>query len=260
MTWRSILQWSFPRSQPLLNHAGPRLTYQLLWLAALPIFGAAGAYLSRRAGGSQSTGFTAALFPSLVMVPLWIVLATRMSHPSPLQWFGLFCGVANWIVAPGAALSLGAWFLLRARKDMNAGTMNPRTRIFWLPALVSLTAAMACLAISTMGGLEPPFVAREWATYVVYLPWLLMLPFCSAAGAYLSRSAGGTRRTCLAAGLFPVIAMTGLVGFLTVIGKFVYAEPRLLNFSMAALLGLILPGVALFLGAVPFARLAGTRV
>ncbi len=50
-------------------------------------------------------------------------------------------------------------------KNMNTRTMNTRTRTFWIPALVSLTAAMACLTISTLGGLEPRFVARGWATF-----------------------------------------------------------------------------------------------
>jgi hypothetical protein len=256
MAWRLVLQRSFPRSQTLLNHAGLPLAYQLLWLAALPLFGALSAYLSRRAGGERLTGLTAALSPSIVMIPLWIALATRMSHPSPRQWFGLFCGVLNWIVSPGIALSLGAWFLpsIRTKKNMNTRTMNTRTRTFWVPALVSLTAAMACLTISTLCGLEPRFVARGWATYVGYIPWLLSLPLCGAAGAYLSRRAGGERRACLAAGLFPVIAMTSLVGFLTVIGKFAYAKPQWLYFSMAVLFGLILPGMALFLGAAPFAK------
>lgn len=260
MTWRLTLQRSFPQSQTLLNHAGLPLTYQLLWLAALPLFGAASAHLSRRAGGDRSTGLTAALFPSIVMIPLWIALATRMSHPSPRQWFGLFCGVLNWIVVPGIALSLGAWSLLSAqsandtKKNMNTRTMNTRTRTFWLPALVSLTAAMACLTISTLSGLEPRFVARGWATYVVYIPWLLTLPLCGAAGAYLSRRAGGERRECLAAGLFPVIAMTSLVGFLTVIGRFVFAKPQWVYFSMTVLFGSILPGIALLLGAAPFAK------
>ena len=259
MVWRLILQRSFPQSQtPLLNHAGLPLAYQFLWLAALPLLGAASAHLSRRAGGDRSTGVTAALFPAIVMIPLWMALATRMSHPSPRQWFGLFCGVLNWIVLPGFALSLGAWSLLSAqsdnKKNMNTGAMNTRTRTFWLPALVSLTAAMACLTISTLGGLEPRLVARGWATYVVYIPWLLTLPLCGAAGAYLSRRAGGERRACLAAGLFPVIAMTILVGFLTVIGKFVYAKPQWVYFPIAVLLGAILPGAALLLGAVPFAK------
>jgi hypothetical protein len=264
MAWMLILQRTIPQPQIPLNHAGlplvcqvllnhaglPLIFYQLLWLATLPLFGAASARLSSRAGGDRLAGLTAALFPSVVMIPLWVALVIRMSHPSPRQWFNLFCGVLNWIVLPGGALLLGALPFL---KDGNKG-INTRTRTFWLPALVSLTAAMACLMVSTLGGLEPRFVARGWATYVVYVPWLLTLPPCGAAGAYLSRRAGGERRACLAAGLFPVIAMTSLVGFLTVIGKFVYAKPQWLYFSMAVLFGLILPGMALFLGAAPFAN------
>jgi hypothetical protein len=115
MVWRFIMQRAFPQSQALLNHAGLPLTYQLLWLAALPLFGALAVYLSRRAGGDRLTAFIAALAPSVVMIPLWIALATRMSHPSPGQWFGLLCGVLNWIVTPAIALSLGAWPLLSAR-------------------------------------------------------------------------------------------------------------------------------------------------
>ena len=118
MLWRLILQRSFPQSQPLLNHAGLPLAYQLLWLAVLPLVGALSVYLSRRAGGDQVTGLTAALFPAMLMIPLWMVLATRMSHPSPRQWFGLLCGVLNWIVAPGIALSVGALPLLRTRTPM----------------------------------------------------------------------------------------------------------------------------------------------
>jgi hypothetical protein len=113
---------------------------------------------------------------------------------------------------------------------------------------------MAALAISTLAGLQLRFVARGWATFVVYIPWLLLLPLCGAAGAYLSHRAGGQRRVCLAAGLFPVIAVTGLVGFLTLVGKFVYAKPQLLYFSVSVLLGIVFPGMALFLGAAPFAK------
>jgi hypothetical protein len=124
MLWRFILQRSFPQSEPLLNHAGLPLAYQLLWLAALPLVGALSAYLSRRAGGDKLTGLMAALSPSIVMIPLWLVLATKMSHPSPGQWFGLLCGVLNWIVTPGIALSLGAWPLLRTRTLKNTGNVT----------------------------------------------------------------------------------------------------------------------------------------
>jgi hypothetical protein len=39
-----------------------------------------------------------------------------------------------------------------------------------------------------------------------------------------------------------------------IIGKFVYARPQWFYFSMAALFGSILPGMALLLGAVPFLK------
>lgn len=194
--------------------------------------------------------------------PALDTLAARMSHPSLGQWFGLLCGVLNWIVSPGFALSLGAWFLPSARikKNVNPHTTNIRTRTFWVPALVSLTAAMAGLSISTLCSLEPRFLASGWATYVAYVPWLLSLPLCGGAGAYLSRRAGGERQACLAAGLFPVIAMTTLVGFLMVIGEFIYAKPQWLYFLIALLFGLILPGMALFLGAAPFAKAPGQTI
>src|SRR5271163_4768969 len=257
-----FLQRALPQPQMRLNHAGLPLLYQLLWLAMLPLFGAVSARLSRRAGGDRSTTLIAVLFPSIVMTPLWTVLATRMSHPSPRQWFGLLSGAMNWIVIPGAALLLGALPFLKAQardrqkstRTRNVITLNIRTATFWLPALVSLTAAMVCLMLSTLAGMQPRFVARGLATLVVYIPWLLMLPLCGAAGAYLSHRAGGQRRASLAAALFPVIALTSLVGFLTLIGKFVYARPQVLHFSEAVLAGVILPGMALFLGAMPFAK------
>jgi len=187
------------------------------------------------------------------------------NSPGGRQWaVGWRDKTGNFWLFGGWGPHLGSTYLFSDLWKYSAGqwtwisAMNTRTRTFWLPALVSLTAAMACLTISTLGGLEPRLIARGWATYVVYIPWLVTLPLCGAAGAYLSRRAGGERWACLAAGLFPVIAMTSLVGVLTVIGKFIYAKPHWLNFSMAALLGLILPGMALFLGAAPFARLART--
>jgi hypothetical protein len=256
-----ILQRSLssPQTRIQLSHAGLPLICQLIWLATLPLFGAAAACLSRRAGGDQWAAFIAAVFPSIVMIPLWTILATKMSHPSPSQWLGLFWGVLNWVVFPGLALSLGASPFLKAQPmgEIDSHTipiLNARTKSFWFSALVSLTTAMAALAVSTFAGLQPRFVARGWATLVVYIPWLLLLPLCGAAGAYLSRRAGGERRVCLAAGMFPVIALTGLVAFLTLAGKFVYAKPQLFYVSMSFLLGTVLPGIALLLGAAPFAK------
>jgi len=116
MAWMMILQQAFPQPEMRLNHAGLPLVYQLVWLATLPLFGAASALLSRRMGGGRAAALTAALSPSIVMIPLRMGLATRMNHPSPRQWFNLFCGVLNWIVVPGIALFLGAILVLRTSR------------------------------------------------------------------------------------------------------------------------------------------------
>ena len=255
MAWRLILQRTVEPSQELLNHAGLPLLPQILWLAALPFLGAASAYMSRRAGGDRLAAATAAVFPAIVMIPFWIVLATKMALPSAAQWFGLFSGVLNWIVLPGMALLLGASPFLKFQLVVAwKVSVNTRTATFWLPALISLAAAMMCLTLSTWVGMQPRFVARGLATSVAYFPWLMMLPLCGAAGAHLSRRGGGTRLASLAAGLFPVMAITILVVFLMFTGEFVLAEPHWLHLSSAVLLGAILPASALFVGAFPYAK------
>jgi hypothetical protein len=79
------------------------------------------------------------------------------------------------------------------------------------------------------------------ATLIGYVPWLVALPFCGAAGASLSRRADGERWVLLTAGLFPVIAMASLVGFLMLIGKFVFAKPEWFHLPMAASLASFFP-------------------
>ena len=131
--------------------------------------------------------------------------------------------------------------------------MNHRTKTFWLPALVSLTAAMGWLMI-----LELAALWFHEMTFAVDVPWLLFLPFCGAAGAYLSRRAGGQRLTSLAAGLFPsmvVLALFCLILPLAIFHErnaFVIHHP--LHFISGALSCTAISGLALFLGVIPFLR------
>ena len=179
----------------------------------------------------------------------------NMALPSGVQWFGLVSGVLNWVVLPGIALFLGAVSCFKAQSVVDWKiSMNDRTATFWLPALITLTAAMICLAVSTSVGMQSRFVARGLATSVAYFPWLMMLPLCSALGARISRSREGGRWACVGAGLFPVVAMTALVVFLMLIGKFVFAPPQWFHISSAILLGVILPAIALFLGTLLYRK------
>jgi hypothetical protein len=108
--------------------------------------------------------------------------------------------------------------------------MNHRTKTLWLPALINLVAAMVLLMISTQIALQPRVLAEPVVTlrtsttstsysFAAYLPWLILLPFCGAAGAYLSRRAGGQPAVRLIAGLFPIVVLFGLVTVLTLIGS-----------------------------------------
>ena len=143
--------------------------------------------------------------------------------------------------------------------------MKQRTRTLWLPALISLAAAMFFLMISTQIALEPRVIAERFIilhtsttstsySFAAYLPWLILLPFCGAAGAYLSRRAGGQRPVRLLAGLFPGIALFGLVSFLTLIGQIVPFQHQWSAFVTALLFLMVPPGIALFLGVMPFLK------
>ena len=148
--------------------------------------------------------------------------------------------------------------------------MNRRTKTLWLPALISLAAAMVFLMVSTQIALEPRVIGERSVTlhtsttstsysFAVYLPWLILLPFCGAAGAYLSRRAGGQRRVRLVAGLFPWMALFGLVTFLTLIGEIVPFQHQWFRFVTALLFLMVPPGIALLLGVMPFLKESGSR-
>jgi hypothetical protein len=146
------------------------------------------------------------------------------------------------------------------------GMMNQRTKTLWLPGLISLTAAMVFLMISEFFSLQPRFLAPGYfaavhtstisvnVPLVAYLPWLCLLPFCGAVGAFLSRRGGGQRPACLTAGLFPWIALFRLVGFLTLNGQIVPFKHEWFGFVIALLLVSVPPGIALLLGVIPFLK------
>ena len=129
--------------------------------------------------------------------------------------------------------------------------MNARTKQLWLPGLVSLATAMILLMVLIQISLQPRFVGRS-PLYLVFLPWLVLLPLCSATGAYLSRRGGGYLWVRLAAGLFPTLVLLILGAILTVTRLVAFAHPIWWYSSLAVTLGIVLPSVALLLGALPF--------
>jgi hypothetical protein len=138
--------------------------------------------------------------------------------------------------------------------------MNRRTMQFWLPGIAMLTASMVWLMILQRGvwRLDDTFLPGPPLT--PYLIWLLTQPLFGAAGAYLSRQAGGSRRARLAAGIFPSIALFGLLVFIGLTAFFVERNPFVWKhpgyFALIVFPWAIFPGIALLVGFFPLLNTA----
>lgn len=99
------------------------LTIYWQWLATLPLFGAAGTYISRRAQGSVGSRFAAGLSPALAMLgAMSVILPFALAIDGFYAWrlvgFGL--GLINWVAVPALALMLGALPFLRSGTEIKA--------------------------------------------------------------------------------------------------------------------------------------------
>jgi hypothetical protein len=113
----SLMATQFLGLQPRLVWIhGMGITLYWPWLAALPLCGALGAYLSQRAHGPLRARFAASMSPALIMLIVMSLilpwgLAIDALHFLQLVSFGL--GLINWVAIPGAALLLGTLPFLR---------------------------------------------------------------------------------------------------------------------------------------------------
>src|SRR5271155_960828 len=142
MMWLMILQLAIPirHSRYLTDHfiaahagSGPRLESNiglqiyylaapyLLWLLAQPLFGALGAYLSRRGGGELRARMVAGIFPSLMFLcalSFVFVIAVFVERNPFVLGHPLYFAVIllPWVVFPAATLALGVLPFLRGPK------------------------------------------------------------------------------------------------------------------------------------------------
>ncbi len=148
--------------------------------------------------------------------------------------------------------------------------MNTRTKQLWFPGFVSLASAMVVwailetMALQTHDGLLTSITNHlssdpvDRTALAIYLPWVVLLPCSGAAGAYLSRRAGGSRLARLASGLLPSIMLIVLFALILPL-EFLYGHtPFVIHhpflFLGKALGSTVIPSVALLLGAAPFLR------
>ena len=260
MACRLVLQRSIGPSQTLLNHAGLPLIYQLLWLAALPLFGAASAHLSRpgwrrsihcRDRGSVSGDCHG---PPLDRISD----QDESSIPSPVVWSVLWrneldCHSGRSPVLRRVALPESSpWNRLEGKREQSdkdvlaasAGQSNDGNGLSDDLELGGPATSICSARVVNSSCLHP--LAARFA--VLRRLWRVFI------SPRRGRNSGS-----LGCSFISRDRDDQPVGFLMLIGKFVYARPHWLYFSIALEMGVVFPGAALLLGAMPFAKPVGRR-
>ncbi len=112
-------------------------------------------------------------------------------------------GLGEEEAARRALAQVGSWQELKRSIEFarnKEATMNKRVTQFWFPAFLTLALSMVLLEVVQFFGPNPwvtPMPGgrlRVAPVAVVYVSWLVFLPFIGALGAYLSKRAGGGTR------------------------------------------------------------------
>ncbi len=136
-------------------------------------------------------------------------------------------------------------------------SMNYRSRSFWLPALINIALAATLLILSDKIGPHPVVLRLGRIELPFPVLWLLTLPICGAAGAFLARRAHGSSVVRLIAGLAPSLvwmAVFCIIGVAFALDWRVFRGFPMNDFAMSALSWVILPALCLLPGMLPFLR------
>jgi hypothetical protein len=156
--------------------------------------------------------------------------------------------------------------------------VNKRVSQFWFPALVTLFLSMVLLMVIQLVGPDPaapdPLIAgsSHWRLIapiaVVYVSWLLTLPFIGALGAWLSKRAGGSFKTIFSAMAFPVFPFLTffVIGLpiALILDDHVAHNITIPAFLVGASAWIVFPAIALVSGGLPvyflFSRSGSSQV
>lgn len=108
----AVLLWGGLR--PLSWHRSERrgVILYVLWLLLLPLIGAVGGYLCRRARGAGWRAYLAGAFPVLAIAAIFAMIFPFAFFVDPrvvpgLDFASLAADTVNWVILPGIALCIG---------------------------------------------------------------------------------------------------------------------------------------------------------
>lgn len=162
------------------------------------------------------------------------------------------------VLALEQALEEGKDWRILARNIQRATSkedcMNYRTKSLWLPALITLLGAILSLVFFQHLGVRPYQLWFGKAALPLDWAWLVSLPIFGALGAHLSGRAYAPVTARLAAGLAPAIVMLMAMGVILPWGLAIDGIHfiQLVSFGLGLINGVVIPALALSVGAVPF--------
>jgi len=190
------------------------------------------------------------------------VVAELAAHLEEIYEQSRSQGLSDAVATALALKEAGDWRALARnirRLKRKENSMNYRTKTLWLPALLSLFGSASLLMILQQihsARFEPHLVWIAGIGMMFYWPWLAGLPLFGALGAYLSCRAHGRTFVRLAAGLSPALVMLIAMSLILPWGLAVdgFSFFRLVAFGMGLTNWVVVPGLALLLGTLPFLR------
>jgi|GEM_PF-2584280 hypothetical protein len=137
--------------------------------------------------------------------------------------------------------------------EQRANPRNDRSKRLWLSVTVTWLGAILSLMVLDRAD-HPSLVLRRPIPVVFPSPWLATLVLVGAAGAYLAQRADAPRKTRLLVATSPALLL-GIVMLLLLPWRFAEGYRWALTFfAIDAESSVVVPGLALLLGALPFLR------